>query len=203
MHLGFSVITFSFKDRLAFKAIQASLDTAYEIFHNKLARISGSGDLRFNFAQALPSPRVCTGTEDIYPGPRCLSGIHELISMSWVKDPVSSKLRKAYRVHVKGRLFDDWVWANDLELDTRYAQMVACFEDSMSFCGKRIQPLKWVGQKLSHFKQSWYVSRFYPSPARLHILTLRRRTFMGYHQPKPAILKQIYIDQEQQIMLFC
>ncbi|KAF8462582.1 hypothetical protein BDZ91DRAFT_797088 [Kalaharituber pfeilii] len=163
------------------EVIQDTFENVYDTFHNRLSPIHGS-DQRFNSAQALVSPRICSSPEDIYPGPRCISGIHELLGKAYITDPQSSRLRRAYRIHVKGRNHDDWVWASDLEQDIRYSQMVAQFECSSSIFGQRFQPYKWALDKLASFKATWI------------------RTFSRIPESvsRPAIHKRLYIEQDEQ-----
>lgn len=124
------------------------LRKSYDIFHNERLLSVPHSHLKYNRSQRFVSPRPCQPHSEIYPGPRVVSNIDELIAKETIMDPKSSKFRKAYRVHMSEREMDDWVWADDLLLDRRYTQMVMLFEKSMSAMWDKLKkPFSWAACK--------------------------------------------------------
>ena len=72
-------------------------------------------------------------------------------------DPNTLRKRLAYRIHIQGKPYDEWVWGRDLERDKRYEALVEGFEDSLSLVGKRIAPrvVKWVRKSSEVMKRSF------------------------------------------------
>ena len=169
-------------------ALEENLETQNQQFHDSLTEVPES-KVRFNSGQFLQSPRHCRSTDCIYPGPRCISSIDEIVSIETFFDKTTQSLRKAYRVHVQSRYHDDYVWANDLKLDPRYSLAVELFEDSIGQNEKGLW--SWATAKLRNYRHV-----LDSITEMIDDLTSQRSLYRSRHKQRPAIEKNLYIAQD-------
>ncbi|KAI5781759.1 hypothetical protein DFH27DRAFT_616450 [Peziza echinospora] len=174
---------------LAQSALEENLEAQNQHFHDSLTEVPES-NIRFNFGQFLESPRSCRSTDSVYPGPRCISNIDEIISARTFFDKATQSFTEAYRVHVKGRYHDDYVWANDLRLDPRYSPAVDLFEGSIRRDEKGIW--SWATAKLRDYRHL-----LDPIAERIEVLTAQSSRYRSRRKQRPAIEKNLFISQNE------